>query len=246
VRTPSAAELVRVWELGFGRVSWYQAVLLLAPAFPASTFDALAALSVGERNVRLIALRARLFGSSVEATVACPRCSVPLEFAFDVLELCPPAHDPEARRPAPFDVALDDELTLTCRPATTADLAALPGGDSPAQRGALIQRLVLAARRAGELVDPPELDECAAERIASALEDADPFAQTLMAFACAACGHEWNAPFDVVSFLWSEVTTQVHRILEDVQRLARSYGWSEGSILAMTGVRRRFYLERVS
>ncbi len=244
MRTPSAAELVRVWELGFDRAPWYRALLMLAPAFPDRSFDALAALSVGERNVRLIALRVLLFGSGVEAAVACPHCDAPLEFSFDLLDVCPHAATPQEHHVGEFAVDLPG-ATVQCRAATSFDLAALAGAPAPVAKAALAHRLVVSADAAVLDASAP-LAEDAAERIGDALADADPFAETSMAFDCAACGHEWNAPFDIAAFLWSELTTQVHRILEDVQRLAKTYGWSEGSILAMTGLRRRFYLDRAS
>lgn len=245
MRTPSAAELVRVWELGFDRAPWHRALLMLAPAFADRSFEQLAGWSIGERNVRLMALRVLLFGSPVEATVACPRCAVPLEFSFDLLELCPAASAPGPARSHDFVVETADAERLACRSATSADLAALGGLDGDMMRAQLARRLVLGALGT-EASAPPTLDETLASRIASALEDADPFAQMQMAFDCAACAYEWSAPFDIVEFLWSELSTQVHRILEEVQRLARSYGWSEGAILSMTGLRRRFYLDRAS
>jgi hypothetical protein len=244
VRTPSAAELVRVWELGFDRAPWYRALLMLAPAYPDQSFERLAQLSLGERNVRLIGLRVLLFGANVEAAVACPRCATPLEFAFDLLDLCADAESPPEPRARTFVVG-DGVRALRCRAATSTDLAAVADARPADARAALARRLVIEvigderAPDAGEVRDD-------AQRIGEALVDADPYAETSMAFDCAACGHEWNAPFDISAFLWSELTSQVHRILEDVQRLSKSYGWSEGSILAMTGLRRRFYLDRAS
>ena len=232
---------MRVWELGYGRAPWYQAMLMLAPAFPERTFDELAGLSIGERNTRLVALRVRMFGSAVEAVVACPRCHVALEFGFDLLELCPPASDPEASHAVPFEVAVG-ELCVRCRPATTADVAALPNGETSGT--ALADRLVVAVVDGDAVRAPMPVDDVVATSIVAALEDADPFSHVPMSFACAACGHEWSSPYDIVTYLWSEITAQVHRILEDVRLLAKTYGWAEGSILTMSGIRRRYYLDR--
>ncbi len=237
---------MRVWELGFDRAPWYRALLMLSPAFSDRSFDQLAALSVGERNIRLFALRVRLFGSAVEAMIVCPHCATPLEFAFDLLDMCPQA---ATLPPAPsreFTVELADALRVACRPATSADLAAVVSEHADTARTVLAQRLAVAASSESGAIAVPALNADDAARIAGALEDADPFAETSMAFACNACEHEWAAPFDIVSFLWSELTTQTHRILEHVQLLAKRYGWSEGAILAMTGIRRRFYLDRAS
>ena len=37
--------------------------------------------------------------------------------------------------------------------------------------------------------------------------------------ACPACGHGWQARFDVVSFLWSEIDAWAGRMLRDVHTL---------------------------
>ena len=43
--------------------------------------------------------------------------------------------------------------------------------------------------------------------------------------------------------VWSDLTDWVGRTLTEVHQLARAYGWSEAEILAMSGWRRRWYLE---
>jgi hypothetical protein len=62
---------------------------------------------------------------------------------------------------------------------------------------------------------------------------------------CAACAHRWQAPFDPAAFLLREVAEYAARLTTEVHQLARAYGWSEESILAMGPVRRRRYLSLV-
>src|SRR5436305_910057 len=58
-----------------------------------------------------------------------------------------------------------------------------------------------------------------------------------------ACAHGWESSFDVDRYLWEEVHAWAIRTLQDVHILASSYGWREAEILALSQVRRQFYLE---
>ena len=71
----------------------------------------------------------------------------------------------------------------------------------------------------------------------------DPQAEVLMPLTCPNCEHSWHSLFDIVSFFWTELTSQAKQLLQEVHVLARFYGWREADILAMTTVRRRFYLD---
>jgi hypothetical protein len=62
---------------------------------------------------------------------------------------------------------------------------------------------------------------------------------------CPSCGCSWQTIFDIVSYLWTEVTVVAQRVLVDVHELARAYGWPETEILSMSAARRQFYLEMV-
>jgi hypothetical protein len=75
------------------------------------------------------------------------------------------------------------------------------------------------------------------------MERADPQSNLQFSLTCPACGHCWEAAFDIVSFLWSEIHSWAQRTLRMVHLLARSYGWQEADILAMSPTRRQIYLE---
>ena len=75
------------------------------------------------------------------------------------------------------------------------------------------------------------------------MSQADPQADVKLGLDCPACGHDWLVTFDILSFLWSEIETWAQRMLRDVHILARSYGWREADILAMSAFRRQCYLE---
>jgi hypothetical protein len=68
----------------------------------------------------------------------------------------------------------------------------------------------------------------------------------LVGLTCPECGHSWETVFDIVTFLWSEVTAYARRLLHEVATLAHSFGWRESEILELTAARRRHYLELAS
>jgi len=54
MRALSARELLEVWEQGQGRPLHHRALLLLAAACPDESSEALARLSIGSRDARLV------------------------------------------------------------------------------------------------------------------------------------------------------------------------------------------------
>ena len=49
--------------------------------------------------------------------------------------------------------------------------------------------------------------------------------------------------FDIATVLWTELAGLARSLIEEVDALASAYGWSEREILALSGRRRRAYLE---
>jgi hypothetical protein len=117
---------------------------------------------------------------------------------------------------------------------TVADAIALAETAAPDGRG-LLRRCIIDA-------DSDALPEFVLAEIAGQIAIADPCADILLDLACPSCGHRWNAPFDTVAVLWAEIDAWARRTLHEVVALARSFGWSEGDILAMSPQRRADYL----
>ena len=87
-----------------------------------------------------------------------------------------------------------------------------------------------------------ELPEALADAAVGALAESDPGAQTALRVRCP-CGSEWVDELDIRDVVWNDLTNWVGRTLAEVHQLARAYGWSEAEILALSGWRRRWYLE---
>ena len=56
----------------------------------------------------------------------------------------------------------------------------------------------------------------------------------------------WLEPFDIASFLWTELHAWASRTLYDVHQLAAAYGWSEAECLSLSARRRGYYLELIA
>jgi hypothetical protein len=251
-----ATTLLHVWERGQGWPPAWQALCVLAAAEPGESFEALAALPVGHRDRRLMELRGRLFGSRLESVVTCPRCGDRLELAFDLADVQVPESEEAPAWQAeagdeggPGEWALEDEgWALRFRLPNSADLlAALRGGG----RETLLARCVLEARaiddpRAASPLPPEQLPGPAQAALAERLAELDPQADVRFPLDCPTCGHGWTALFDIASFLWEELTTWALRTLEEVDILARAYGWREADILALSSWRRNYYIRMVT
>ncbi|MGW3652946.1 hypothetical protein [Streptomyces sp. NPDC000878] len=122
-----------------------------------------------------------------------------------------------------------------------ADLAAAARAADP--RGALLARCLVAAVGDGVAVAADDLPVPVQRRIAEAVEAADPGADLALNVACPECGAATRAELDIASYLWTELDAWARDVLLDVHLLATAYGWSEPEILALSPLRRRYYLE---
>lgn len=225
----TARDIVRAWDWGRDKHPVDRALVLLALAQPEQGREALADLSVGQRNGRLLALRQALLGPTMRGMATCAACGTALTFTAPVAAF-------QNDEPAALEHTLEHEgQRLRFRLPTSRDLASVAGLPEDEGGRLLLARCLLEAS--------DELPESLAPALAEAIGDLDPMAETRMRLTCAQCGHRWSALFDIGSFLWAELEGLARRLLEEVAALARAYGWSESEILGMSTARRQVYLE---
>ncbi len=236
VFTPSARALLEAWESGLDQGPVERGLTLLALASAGDDPDALAALSIGDRDRRLLALREAVFGPRMTGVVSCTRCCEPLELELATREL---------RAAPPNDAVLTlrgDDHELQLRLPDSRDLLAVAAADAAVAPALLLERCLVLARVGDE---PARADDLPPDLVAAAgrcLADADPQADMRFALSCPACSFGWVAPFDIVAYLWTEIDAWAGRLLSDVHALASAYGWSESDILTLSPVRRQSYL----
>lgn len=237
-----AARLLSLWEVTITATgAARQALTLLSDARPQLGADALTALPLGEVHQHLLRLQQELFGEELDAVASCPLCGTELELLLPVHQLLRPAAEP----PPPATVEVEfGGLHLRARTVTMADLLALEDLPEPdAASRLLVDRCLLEARRQATKVEASDLQTPELEALADALAAADPHAELILDLTCAACDHHFQQVLQPAAFLVSELRIHARRLLQQVHRLARGYGWREADILALSPQRRHAYLE---
>lgn len=240
MRALSAAEMLDVWERGLALLPVERSLMLLAAAGGESP-AAIAALAIGERNARLLALREWAFGQQIIAVESCPRCGDRLELNFSTTDLKPEIETPN-ELPQCFSLNIAG-YDVECRAVNSQDLLAISAERDPvAARRQLLERCFLNVARNGDEISAGQLPEEVIRAVAERLEQADPQANIQLALICAQCGHQWQSDFDIVAFFWNEIHSWATRTLHEVHVLASAYGWREMDILTMSPWRRQYYL----
>jgi hypothetical protein len=238
MRALTTAEMLDVWERGQGQPPLHQSLMLLSVA-TAEPVEAIAQLSVGQRDAHLLRLREWAFGSDVVAMVNCPRCGERLELNFRTSDIR--VEDEAGSRD--LRTLEIDGYKLCCRTPNSLDLIAIAGLRDPVfARQQLLKRCLSEISHEGILVTteqlPPEILSAVVEHMA----EADPQADVQIALTCSDCKHHWQASFDIGSFFCREIHAWAQRTLREVHLLASAYGWREIDILMISPLRRQFYL----
>jgi len=232
MRGLSPSDVLDLWESGRALHPLDQGVLAVRMSLPDASADSVANWPLGRRNRALAGLRRACFGSELRGRTTCPHCSEPVEFALDGDALADP---PEAEVES---VTVSGE---TFRLPTSRILASVVGEPDPEAAAArLCDRC-----RIGEKREQPAFSRADIDRIGEAMAVADPLAEIAFDFDCPACGEAFREGLDLAEFFLKEVEVEAKRLLIEVHTLAAAYGWREHEVLALSPVRRTFYLERV-
>ena len=240
MRSLTAVDIVTIWDQGQSYHVVDKAMLLLVFALPEMSMDELLALTLGQRNGRLLQLRQLTLGNQIEGLVTCPQCGETLEFNVYINQLLQPETTEAVQ-----EILIDDWQIRFSLPTSTDLAAILNSSNIPMARQQLIDRCLLSANQDETSKNGKDLPSAVLAQVAEAIAEADPLAEMRFRLSCHACQHEWRAQFDIVSFFWTELAAQAKRLLLEVHQLAHAYGWRESEILAMSSQRRHTYLEFV-
>lgn len=245
MRPLTAPQLLAVWEQGAEQPPVQRALLLLSAACSDDPADTLARLPIGARDGRLLTLREWMFGSQLASVTDCPACRERLELTFTTgdIRAAGASELPDGGAELAFE---KDGYRVTYRLPNSLDLitaAASPSAEDG--RKALIERCFSAVTYEGEGLPVERLPAKLVDGVIDAMRAADPQADVTIGLNCPACGHQWQAPFDILAYFWNEIEAWAYRTLQEVHRLARAYGWSEAEILALSAKRRQIYLAMI-
>jgi len=246
MRPPSAADLLGAWEHGLRQPSFLQALALLNAAAPEQAPDALAGMSIGQRDACLLSLRESSFGPQVTGIVTCRACEEQIELDFDIQQIraAPPGGGEVPS--APLSVSASGYEVNFRLPGTRDIALSIHQGDIKATRRALFERCVVSAHHDGSAVSPTDIPPHLVDVVEARMGEADPQADVRLALTCSECAFEWEATFDIGTFLWTELDAWARRTLFEVHLLASAYGWREPDVLALSPSRPLLYLEPVS
>jgi len=237
----SSEQILAVWETGREQHELDRALTLLAAGSPELSREELGALSIGERDARLLRLRALVLGPRAEGFAECPACAARLEFPVDTAAFALPRNQTAETHEIETEGA-----RIRFRLPTSVDLAEVVATPDPAHGlRRLVERCVIEVR--GDVANHSgELTSEIVEALSRAMLRVDPRAEITLALECPACGQRWQTLFDVAAFFWNELAAQARRLLREIDVIARAYGWSEREILNLSARRRQSYLELVA
>lgn len=241
MRVIPAADLLDLWERGAGKPPFERAVDILGAAFPEQPAASISSWSLGQRDAAFISLQEVLFGERLNAVASCPSCGSRLELDFSTSRIRAPFSNGQAQNTAL--TADGAAYALEILPLTTNHLRQLSANPS---RQALLQSCLGSVLRDGEPVEAKDLPQEVINQIGARLAELDPQTDVQLALSCPDCTHTWEAPFDIIAFVWSEIDTWAQRTIQEVHLLASRYGWSERDILGMSARRRQRYLQMVT
>jgi hypothetical protein len=241
MRALSVADIMAVWERGTTESPTQRALRLLALADADVVPERLAHLSIGERDARLLSLREGIFGPRMSGHATCPACAQICECTFGVADI----RVPRGPLTEPFMIRHGD-CEVCFRLPNSEDLARLDEhADMASNRRRLFERCVVSARRGADAIPADALPAGIERVVAERMAEADPQADVQLALTCPHCGQCWQAPLDIVSFLWTELHAWACRLLREVHTLASAYGWREADIFALSPWRRQAYMELI-
>jgi hypothetical protein len=230
--------ILNVWDQGHGLHPIDQALLVLSFVCPDHTRETLVNLSLGHRDLLLLQARQQTFGDRLEAYTECPECEERLEFSLSCARFLIDATRHEITTKTVTIQGAD--FDLRCPNSRDAAAAAASENVEVATK-ALFARCTTAGT--GSILNIDSLPEPIQADIAAELATMDPQAEMLLDLSCPSCGHAWQAVFEIITFFWTEIRVRARRLLQEVDTLARAYGWVEGDILAMSEARRGLYLQ---
>jgi T4 bacteriophage base plate protein len=244
MRGLSDQQILQVWERGQQQHPLDRALTLLAFALPESPWETLSQLSIGQRDALLLRLRQQMLGDDMESFAQCPHCGESVEFTLKTtaLRVMEPSIEPLASQTL---TVADYNLTFTLP--NSQDLAAVVHCETlQTAQSMLTQRCIQHMSREGVAIAPESIPEeiwqDLEQQMTQQMAAIDPQAEILLDLSCPACQSNWQVLFDIVAFFWAELNVQAQQIMQDVHTLARSYGWRESDILAMSPTRRQHYL----
>jgi hypothetical protein len=242
MRSLSAHDIINIWERGLTQHPLDRALTILMTAFPELTWGQLTDLAIYQRDTLLSRVQERVFGPSLQGFVECPQCKEQLAITLPTEILF--GEESKTSDDGRIIDLLEEELPLRFRFPNSRGLATIAGcTDMQTARAMLANECLVKATQDGLPAPEKTLSADIVDHLSERMEESEQNGETLLSLRCPACGHTWDALFDIATFLWTKISLQAKRLMREVNILARTYGWQEEDILSMSQARRQLYLE---
>lgn len=238
----TGAKLLDVWERGHYHNPTQRAITLLAAACPSISHDDFMGMTIGERDRLLLDLREKIFGQVINAITICPECGEEMEIEFLTGNVREPSETPQNTV-----LSLErDDYSIAFRLPTSEDLSSIDDTQDPeGSRISLLNQCIVTCSHGEEPCGIHSIPPDILDAIEEEMMRADPQADVTLSLQCYVCDHQWQTTFDIVSYLWAELTALAKRTMYEIHVLASAYGWDEADILAMSPWKRERYLEMI-
>ncbi|SDF21574.1 hypothetical protein SAMN05444167_1737 [Terriglobus roseus] len=187
-------------------------------------------VSLLQRNRFLLELYAASFGTQLHGFALCQHCGSAMEFDSDVAGLLSSLPESDESTGSPM-------LRITSRML----LHALSKDDALSR-----ERALLSLCSGSDPDDTSTLEESSLEMLRSEVSERNADAEMSCILQCVECDETNRADFDPAHFVWLALRHRASALMADIHDIARAYGWAEGSILAMSSIRREAYLARIA
>lgn len=205
---------------------------------------AMAKLSIGERDARLLHFRKWIFGPRLINFAVCPSCNGKVEWEAAVDDILLQEID-LGPGPKIFNVKKEGYSIDFRLPDSNDIQRAIVDKLGSSDASAIVSACILDIRHGKKKTLPHQIPEPVLEAVSNRMAEADPQADMSMQLNCSHCGNLWKASFDILSYLWTEIDNWARRLFKDVALLARTFGWNEQEILSLSPMRRQQYIELI-
>jgi len=240
MRPITSAELLTTWEKCAGRTLPEKALLFLDAACADGDPQDPAILSIGERDAKLLLLREWIFGPHLLNIADCPICKESIEWTNNIVDLIYPSTKKTTQTTFQLKV---ENYHIQFRLPNSYDLSKAALHDYRVNPEKLLVECIIDVHQNAQSLNANELPAQVLELLEERMATEDPQANVVMNLSCPACSHYWDAHFDIVSYLWTEVDNWAKHMLQDIAELAVTFGWSELQILTLSPQRRQLYLD---
>ncbi len=241
LRTLSPNDILNIWEQGLSRRPIDRALTIILYSYPNITFEEITKFSIIKRDICLLDIYEKNFGSLLRCFSTCPSCKENLEFEIASGDILTKQKEIKEKYLINFTA---NDLNIGLRIPNSLDLASVALYENTAMSGnELIKRCITEMRNENKAFPRSEITQEIIDAVSEYMDGYEQNGEIDFDLKCNACGHEWRMPFDILVFLWKEISLHARRLLYEIHMLASAYGWHEKDILEMSAVRRRYYLE---